>query len=265
MEPRRFLISDGKKLFVAVNDECWCLTKSNSELIDNFNSNQEEADTKMLLHARHASFEGWRKFIIHTPDTDVFIIALSCVPKIDGSLFIETGIRDKRRIIDLSAIKESLKTQIPDNTGYSIEDLLNAPPGLHSFTGCDSVSSMAGKGKAKALKLMMTSSKFVTFVHLGEVEDLQEEDFESVEKFTCRLYCSSQENINNVRYKIYCSKQGKISLASLPPCRHTLKKHCQRANYQTRIWRRCLEQNYLIANPTDHGWIDDDDGNLSVH
>ena len=113
---------------------------------------------------------------------------------------------------------------------------------------------------------MMTSSKFVTtFVHLGEVEDLQEADFESIEKFTCRLYGSSQENINNVRYKIYCSKQGKISLASLPPCRHTLKKHCQRANYQTRIWRRCLEQNYLIANPTDHGWIDDDDGNLIVH
>ena len=55
-EPLRFLISDGKKLFVAVNDECWCLTKSNSEWIDNLNSNQEEADTKMLLHARHASF-----------------------------------------------------------------------------------------------------------------------------------------------------------------------------------------------------------------
>ena len=172
--PLRFLITDGKKLFVAVNDECCCLTRNNSELIDNLNSNQEEADTKMLLHARHASFEGWRKFIIHTPDTDVFIIALSCVPKI-----IETGIRDKRRIIDLSAIKESLKTQIPDDTGYSIEDLLNALPGLRSFTGCDSVSSMAGKGKAKSLM----SSKFVTtFVHLGEVEDLQEADFESIDK-----------------------------------------------------------------------------------
>ena len=82
-------------------------------------------------------------------------------------------------------MKESLKTQIPDDTGYSIEDLLNALPGLHSFTGCDSVSSMAGKGKATALKLMMTSSKFVTtFVHLGQFEDLQEADLESIEKFT---------------------------------------------------------------------------------
>ena len=75
---------------------------------------------------------------------------------------------------------------------------------------------MGGKGKAAALKLMMTSSKFVTtFVHLGQFEDLQAAYFESIEKFTCRLYGSSQENINNVRYKIYCSKQGKILLASL--------------------------------------------------
>ena len=134
-----------------MNDECWCLTRSNSELIYNLNINQERQTQNA---STCQTFEGWIKFIIHTPDTDLFIIALSCVPKIAGSLFIETGIRHKRRIIDLSAIKESLKTQIPDGTGYSIKDLLNALPGLHSFTGYDSVSFMAGKGKAKALKLM---------------------------------------------------------------------------------------------------------------
>jgi hypothetical protein len=112
--------------------------------VHEISSNQEEADTKLLLHADHASSCGWRKFIIHTPDTDVFLIALSCLPVIAGNIFIKTGTRDKKRLVSLEALKESLESQIPDGLEYSVNDLLCALSGLHSFTGCDSVSAMAG-------------------------------------------------------------------------------------------------------------------------
>ena len=39
-------------------------------------STQEEADTKMMLHAKHASEQGYQNIIIKSSDTDVEV--LSC-------------------------------------------------------------------------------------------------------------------------------------------------------------------------------------------
>ena len=36
---------------------------------------QEEADTRLLLHARHAAVSGYETVLIRTRDTDVAIIA----------------------------------------------------------------------------------------------------------------------------------------------------------------------------------------------
>ena len=256
---RAFLDPD-KELYVTANDKCWRLTNSTVEMASSLHSNQEEADTKMLLHAQHASLHGFQKIVINTPDTDVFIITLSCLSPITSDLFLQTGKRDKRRIINLQAIKESLDGEIPETEEYSIDDFMSALPGLHSFTGCDSTSAFSGKGKVKALKLMINSARFVTlFQHLGTSWDLEEEINKELEIFTCRLYGSSLDNINDVRYKVYCGKRGKVALSELPPCRNTLSLHNKRANYQCRIWRLCLEANPEIENPNQHGWIEEGD------
>ena len=57
----------------------------------------------------------------HTPDTDVFIIALSNIARIAGSLYVKTGTRDKERTIDLSIIRDSLKNKIPKGAEYDIK------------------------------------------------------------------------------------------------------------------------------------------------
>ena len=158
-----------------------------------FCSNQEEADTKMFLRVQHASSQSWRKYIIHTPDTVVFIIALSCLQFIDG--------------------------EIPEGLDYSIEDLMNSLPGLHSFTACDSISAFASRGKVKALKVMMTSTRVVClFKNLGQSWESQDEALKDLEIFTCRLYGSSQDNVDLARCKMYCAKHGKIALTDLPAC-----------------------------------------------
>ena len=180
-------------------------------------------------------------------------------------MYIETGTRDKRRIIDLAAIEDSLASQISEHANYTIDDLLFALFGLHSFTGCDSVSALAGKGKAKALNLMMSSDIYVTtFLNLGSSFGILPEEFDLLERFTCRLYGSAKETIDSVRYRLYCLKQGKIPLTQLPPCQNAFKKHCQRANYQCKIWRLSLEAEQDVNNPIRHGWIDDSDGNLVI-
>jgi len=66
-----------------------------------------------------------------------------------------------------------------------------------------------------------------------------------------------EQNINDVRYSIYCQKSGKISCDALPPCWNSLKLHIKRANYQVCVWRSSLESFKNIADPTGHGWVKD--------
>jgi hypothetical protein len=112
---------------------------------------------------------------------------------------------------------------------------------------------------------MMTSDDFVSlFKRLGQTWELQDDTFQQLEIFTCNLYGASHGDVNVARYKMYCSKRGKIPLTDLPPCRNTLKLHCRRENYQCRVWRLCLQVSEEIANPCDHGWIDESEATLSI-
>ena len=79
--------------------------------------------------------------------------------------------------------------------------------------------------------------------------------YQKLEKFTCHLYdAKSQDDVNKLRYELFCSRKGKIESSQLPPCQHCLMKHIDRANYQTLIWKLCREQYSLIAPPEENGW-----------
>ena len=76
-------------------------------------SNQEEADTRMLLHAKHASSTNTAT-VIATLGTDVFMITLSKQSEIQARIFILTGTREKRRLIDTQALSKCIH-QIQQN------------------------------------------------------------------------------------------------------------------------------------------------------
>ena len=50
-------------------------------------TDQEEEDPRLLFHAKHARDAGYGDVIIHTPDTDVFILMLSFSNQINN-LFV---------------------------------------------------------------------------------------------------------------------------------------------------------------------------------
>ena len=62
-------------------------------------------------------------------------------------LYQKYGTKIRKRIIDINKVSSSV--------GISV---CKALIGMHAFTGCDTVSAFAGKGKSKALK-MLTSNK----------------------------------------------------------------------------------------------------------
>ena len=61
-------------------------------------------------------------------------------------------------------------------------------------------------------------------------------------------------SINEIRYNIYCHRNGRISFAMLPPCLNVLKQHIIRVNYQRLIWRKCLDNFMVLNQPWESGW-----------
>ena len=165
-------------------------------------SNQEEADTRMIMHSYHASICGFQDIIIHTPDTDVFIIMLSFLKDHTANLYMKTGTKGKTRIIDIQAVKKSIENLKSDELETC--NILEALPGLHAFTGCDTVSAFSNKGKIKALNIMLQSEIFVhLFQSLGTTGDLTEEIFSLAEQFVCAIYGYKDDiDVNLLRYKI---------------------------------------------------------------
>jgi hypothetical protein len=142
-------------------------------------------------------------------------------------------------------------------------------PAIHAYTGCDTVSAFAGKGKVNALKLVMASKVYQnTFVSVGKDWTISSKMVNDLEKFTCHLYGARDglDDINECRYRIFCTRKGTVEPHHLPPCRDALRKHIARTNYQTAIWRNCLASQPNIPGPESHGWqiVDNDDGSQTV-
>ena len=93
-----------------------------------------------------------------------------------------------------------------------MEEVFNALPGLHAFTGCVTVSAFAGKEKVKALKLVKKHHTVLGLVQvIGNEWPLREEVYYQAERFICHFYGHGKENdVNLLRYKIYFARRGKI-------------------------------------------------------
>ena len=181
----------------------------------------------------------------------------------DISIYQKFGTKTRTRYIDVDKIGRS--------QGQGVCDSLI---GLHAFTGCDSVSCFAGKGKLIALKLLKKDPSNQAFKQLGQCWELNDEIFEKLEQFTCAMYAGSRSNksrssaaggssVNELRYQLFCAKRGEAESSQLPPCRDCLFLHAQRANFQAAIWRRCLEPKPNVPSPSEHGWTEED-GKLNI-
>ena len=67
----------------------------------------EETDTRMILHTNHAS-DPYRDIAIHTPDTDVVVLAIAFSKDIDSNILVKTGVKNKARIISIERIIDKL-------------------------------------------------------------------------------------------------------------------------------------------------------------
>ena len=137
---------------------------------------------------------------------------------------------------------------------------------MHAFTGCDSASAFSGKGKLTALKLRKRRPAYQElFQRLGVEWELSDELFVRLQEFTCLMYSSNPgtKDVNVLRYRLFCARKGELESHQLPPCQDTLRKHCERANYQSAIWRRSLQSSPQITLSIGSGWCVKD-GKLTI-
>ena len=137
---------------------------------------------------------------------------------------------------------------------------------MHAYTGCDTVSAFAGRGKLGALKLMRSEHWQEVFRELGQSWGLSTDLFKKLQAFTCKLYTTSMttEDINTARHQLFCARRGELESSQMPPCKDCRFMHAMRANYQAGIWRGSLQQHPQVPSPVEHGWAKNDDGQLTV-
>ena len=103
---------EGWQIFLTCGDVCSYYNDFRWEHVNELDSNQEEADTRLLLHSNPASRNGFDDIMIHIPDTDVFLLMLSMPNEIAGKLYMKTGTRGKTRMIDIADVNDQLDGKV---------------------------------------------------------------------------------------------------------------------------------------------------------
>ena len=96
----------------------------------NLSSNQEEADTKVFLCAKHAESFGFQSVVIVTVDTDIAVYSIYFQQFLEVELFVKIGNGNDKRLLKIANISSELGKY-----------LCAALPVLHCLTGIDYTSA----------------------------------------------------------------------------------------------------------------------------
>ena len=241
-----------RRIMFSMDQLCYEITTSGVAVVEQLSSNQEEADTKLLLHAAHSLSENADgSVVVRSPsgDVDINILFLSVFLQNPEKILIDYGRGDSRKILQLSSIDMS-------------DEHKKALIGFHSFTGNDYVSSFFRKSKSHCWQVVEKNNRFVhMFSQLGAEWSIDEDQLSKLEEYVCNVFGKKKKDVNAVRYEIFKNvyeRKGKIQdLSLLPPCRQSLQLHCQRSNYIAKVWRSCLQANIDFADTEQNGWSTD--------
>ncbi|GFN92492.1 hypothetical protein PoB_001899800 [Plakobranchus ocellatus] len=236
----------------------------NSIPVPDLYSSHEEADSRITLHCMYASQQPTtERVIVRSPDSDVFLLLLSFSDAISKPLIFDTSSGNNRRQLNITDLAATIPKRLRD-----------AIIGLHAFTGCDSTSCFAGKGKLKELRMLQLlqgdQDHQDTFSRIGTLETISGQDMQVIETFVCQLYGKpSHTGVDKVRQcfkgkKAILSNSEGVNLSQMPPCQDVLMLHTQRAYFQIKIWRASSSNFPDLPKPENNGWRLSSSGGLEI-
>jgi hypothetical protein len=222
-----------------------CECKGSTRNMTYLKSNQEEADTKIILHALDATTNGATEIKIHSPDTDVFILALRRFPRLCQNTVFATGKGENRREIQLKPIVDALG---PIKTA--------ALPAFHALSGADNTGSFSGKGKASCWKAIDEASEdvFHAISSLGTSDMPSDETVTAIEWLVCQFFLPKTDisTVTELRWWLFKKKQAQSE--RLPPTFAALYQAILRSHYQLLVWNNDDVSNPALPSPSDFGW-----------
>ena len=188
----------------------------------------EEADTRLLFHAQHASIESDDPILIHSPDTYVLVLAAFLCGEDPGyfPLIFRVCLHQQAwGYISVTSISRKLDAHV-----------CKGLPDMHAFGVCDSTSQFAGHGKKTTMKLLLENSDFLeAMCSLGSEFVPTENTLQQAERSICIMYNSTQYiSTNDVRNSKW--NRSAKNITKLPQCHDSAVLHIRRANYQAAIW-----------------------------
>ena len=172
-------------IYFSKEDSCVRVNASQVTAVNELSSNQEEADTMVLLHSAHAISTAEGSIILRSSsgDIDIMIMAISLIKRV----LVDYGNGKNRKGVWLNSM------DLDDNIRAALI-------GFHVFTGNDYVSSFFKHDKQGCFKVMKQCDKFINALRLlGENWELNAELIVAMESFVCHLYGHKDTDINKIR------------------------------------------------------------------
>ena len=179
----------------------------------------------MFLHAADAVNQSHKRIILQTVDSDVLVLATAVVQKLQQhhptiELWVAYSTGKNLRYFEAHKISAGLG-----------EEISKGLPFFHAFTGCDTVSSFAGKEKKSAWTTWISCTEETkVFSALASVPDTISDEWMSIiERCVILMYdrTSIKDNVNDARMQLFCQK-GR-TLEGIPPTQTALLQHTKRA------------------------------------
>ena len=210
--------------------------------------NHEEADSRMFLHVKHAKGCGHQNILVKSVDSDIIVIAILVYHQLNIDKFwVEYGVGKHRRFVPIHEYAVAIG-----------EDKCSALSFWYAFTGCDTVSAFAGRGKKTAWDIWSALPSVTTaFSELSNCPTtITEEHITLIQRYVVLLYdkTSSLADVNDCRQVLFTKKSR--SIENIPPTKAALFQHIKRTCYQAGyVWSQCLDEIMELPNPCNWGWI----------
>ena len=241
---RKLIQVKGKKVVVAFSDKCF----SNVGDMSDLNSSQEEADTKMLLHAVYctAHYHFSINIDIFSPDTDVLVLTIHRYPMLcPNTRFIHRG-----KIHDIKLIVDGLGPE-----------KCNGLPGFHAFSGADITGSFCHKGKKTCWKIYNEGDLDMlrAFGSLGTTVTVNDDTIQGLEKFVCKIFHPKTKLSQVSELRKWLFRKDQSQSERLPPTKDALLQSILRSHYQNLVWKKDIVANPTLPPPEQYGWVKRDD------
>ena len=210
---------------------------------------QEQADTRLLLHAADAGKCGFNKIMLRTVDTGILVIAIAAFHELALSgLWIAFGVIKHFRFVPVHDIASSMGPQKS-----------RALLAFHGFTGSDQASSFASKGKKTAWDTWAIYDEVTEAIRCLSTTpstSAMTDAFPVLKGYTVLLYdrTSPCKTVNDACKDLF-TRKGR-DMDHISPTGDALCQRAKRAAFLAgHCWGKCLEVSPQLLSPSEWGWV----------